>query len=79
MSKIDWNIGRKGRAWKAGEAIQRYELTPDKIEMIEGKLFWSEEARLIMLGLLLENIGIDEAIRLGDPIIWREAISQLEG
>jgi hypothetical protein len=78
MSKIDWDIRREGRAWKAGEVRQRYEMTPEKMELIEGKLFWTEEDRLIMLGLLLENVGIDKAIRLGDPNVWREAISHLE-
>ncbi len=77
MPKIDWNIHREGRAWQADEVRQRYDLTPEKIELIQGKLFWTEEDRIIMPGLLLENIGIDKAIRLGDPNIWREAISHL--
>jgi len=29
------------------------------------------------LALLLENVGIDKAIRLGDAEVWREAISEL--
>jgi hypothetical protein len=33
-------------------------LIPEKIELIQGKLFWSEEARLNMLGLLLEKLGL---------------------
>jgi hypothetical protein len=30
-----------------------------------------------MVGLLLENVGIDQAIRLGQPEVWREAIANL--
>jgi len=30
-----------------------------------------------MLALLLENVGIDKAIRFGDPNVWREAIADL--
>jgi hypothetical protein len=71
---IDWSIQRRGRAWR-NEAMARYELTPEKIEMVDGRLFWSDEDRLMMLGLLLENVGVDEAIRLGDPQVWREAIA----
>jgi hypothetical protein len=77
MSETDWDIRRDGRAWKAEEVRQRYDLTPEKMELIEGKLFWSDEDRLNMLGLLLENVGIDKAIRLGNANLWREAISQL--
>lgn len=71
------NIGREGRAW-TDEALERYQRTPEKIEMIEGKLFWSDEERLVMMGLLLENIGADAAVRLGDPSVWRAAIASLE-
>jgi hypothetical protein len=47
---------------------------PEKIEMIRGKLFWDDEERLTVLALLLENLGVDQAVRLGDPAVWREAV-----
>jgi hypothetical protein len=73
----EWNIQREGRAWQGSEAMARFELAPEKFEMTYGKLFWSDEQRLVTLGLLLENVGIDAAIRMGDPRIWREAIAEL--
>jgi hypothetical protein len=57
--------------------MERYELTPEKIEMVGSKLFWRDEERLLMLGLLLENVGVDAAVRLGDPAVWREAVAAL--
>ena len=78
MNDSDWNIGHGGRAWASGEAMQRYELTPEKLEMIKGKLLWSEEDRVNLLGLLLENVGADRAVRLGDPQVWREAVARLD-
>jgi hypothetical protein len=48
------------------------------MELIEEKLFWTEEDRLRMLGLLLENVGTDKAIQLGNPQVWREAIAELK-
>ena len=78
MSKIVWDIRRKGRAWKRDEVRRRYYSAPEKIELIEGKLFWREKDRIRMLGLLLENVGVDKAIRLGDPRVWREALSELD-
>ena len=72
----EWNILREPRAWGA-EAMQRYELTPQTIEMIEGKLLWDDEARLTLLALLLENVGADAAVRLGDPGVWRAAVAEL--
>jgi hypothetical protein len=77
MPTTNWDIRREPRAWRSGEAMQRYELAPEKIEMIEGKLLWDDNARLMLLGLLLENVGADAAVRLGDPAVWRAAIADL--
>jgi hypothetical protein len=74
---VAWDIRRQGRAWSGDEAWARWELTPEKFEMIDGKAFWDENARRLLLGLLLENVGIDAAIRLGDPRVWKEAIAEL--
>lgn len=57
--------------------MARYYLTPDKIEMVEGKLFWSDEERVMMLALLLENVGVDRAVRIGNPAVWRAAVAKL--
>ena len=73
---IKWDIRRAGRAWGA-EAQARYQLTPEKFEMVDGRLFWSDDERLLLLGLLLENLGTDVAVRLGDAKVWREAVAAL--
>ena len=78
MSGIRWDIRREGRSWEGDEVWARYELTPENTEMTDGKLYWDDEERLTMLGLLLENVGIDRAIRLGDPRLWREAVAELD-
>jgi hypothetical protein len=74
---VDWDIRREGRAWVGSEALQRLELAPEKFEMNRGRLFWDEEERLLLLGLLLENVGVDAAVRLGDPDVWRAAVAEL--
>jgi hypothetical protein len=76
MTQVSWDIRREGRSWIAGEALPRYELTPEKIEMVRGKLFNNDEERIMMLGLLLENLGADAAVRLGDPQVWRDAVKR---
>jgi len=77
MRQVDWDIRREGRAWRGGEGLQRLELAPEKFEMVRGRLFWDDEQRLLLLGLLLENVGVDAAVRLGDPNVWRAAVSDL--
>ena len=77
MSDQSWDIRREGRAWR-DEFWSRYEQAPEKIEVVDGKLFTSDEERLTMLALLLENVGADAAVRLGDPAVWRRAIADLE-
>jgi hypothetical protein len=78
VSEVEWDIRREGRAWSGDEWRVRREVTPEKIELIGGKLFWTDEDRLAMLALLLENVGVDQAVRLGDPQVWREAIARLD-
>lgn len=77
MRYSDWDIRREGRAWHGGEAMARWQLTPEKLEMNEGKLLWYDEDRVKLLGLLLENLGADRAVRLGKPAVWRAAVAEL--
>jgi urease accessory protein UreH len=70
-----WRIGRDGKLIN----VERFMLAPEKMELVAGKLFASEEQRMAMLGLLLENVGIDAAIELGPPELWRKAIDQIHG
>lgn len=77
MKDSDWDIRREGRAWRGKEAGQRYDLTPEKLEMIEGRLLWDAEERVKLLGLLLENVGADRTVQLGNPQVWRAAVAAL--
>jgi hypothetical protein len=72
-----WDIRGEGRAWTSSEAMERFALTPEKLEMSEGRLLWDDEERLLLLGLLLENVGANAAVRLGDPAVWQAAVAQL--
>ena len=77
MSDVQWDIRREGRGWEGDEAMERYFLAPEKMEMTDGKLYWDDGQRLCMLGLLLEVVGVDAAVRLGDPQVWRAAVAEL--
>ncbi len=72
---IRWDIRRGGRRWEGEEASGRWQLTPEKFEMYRGKLFWSEADRINLLGLLLENVGADAAVRLGSLAVWEAALA----
>lgn len=60
--QFNWDIRREGHAW-GKDTLRRYLRT--------------EEDRLNVLAMLLENVGVDKAMRLGDPNVWREAIKEL--
>jgi hypothetical protein len=77
MVKPKWDIRNAGRAWRGDEAFERYQLTPHKIELIKGKLLWSKPDRETLLALLLENVGADRAVQLGDSEVWRQAVAKL--
>ena len=49
--QIDWDIRLEGRVWEGEQARARYELTPEKFEMWQGKLFWDDEQRLALDGV----------------------------
>ena len=78
MAEITWDIRREGRRWRPGEMRERWEALPEKFEVIDGQLPWAEEEKLHLLGVLLESVGVDRAVRLGAPRVWREAIAALE-
>jgi hypothetical protein len=77
MKPIDWDIRREGRQWSHEEFDQRLYQAPEKIEFVNG-IFASDRERLTVLGLLLENLGIDRAIGFGKLEDWRAAIEDLE-
>ncbi|HJW92562.1 MAG TPA: hypothetical protein VJ901_02990 [Thermoanaerobaculia bacterium] len=73
-----WDIRREGREWAGDECYARFDLTPERFEMADGKLFWSDEQRITLLALLLENVGIDAALRLAPLDLWRESLDAAE-
>ena len=70
MKAIVWDIRREGRRWSHEEFDQRTYQAPEKIEYVDG-IFASDRQRLIVLGMLLENLGIDRAIRYGKLEDWK--------
>jgi len=75
---IAWDIHREGRAWTREEFNVRADrLMELKFEIVRGKLFWSEETRRMVLAMLLENVGMDAAVHMGDPAQWKEAVDGL--
>jgi hypothetical protein len=75
--KAKWDIRNEGRAWGKDEAWARFVLKPEKIEMVKGQLLSTEDDRETLLALLLENVGADRAMQLGDPEVWRAAVAKL--
>jgi hypothetical protein len=77
MKSINWDIRREGRRWSNEEFDQRIYQAPEKIEYVNG-IFASDRERHIVLGMLLENLGIDKAIEFGKLEDWKAAIAELE-
>jgi hypothetical protein len=51
----------------------RLDFTPDHFEVIDGEMLCSETHRINLLGVVLEQVGIDTALRLAPKELWREA------
>ena len=77
MKSSKWDIRPEGRRWSHEEFDQRTDQAPQKIEYVDG-IFASNRERLNVLGMLLENLGIDKAIRFGKLENWKVAIADME-
>ena len=77
MTKPNWDIRNEARTWSKDEAWQRFELLPEKFEMIHGRLLLSDEEIDSLLGLALEPVGADRAVQLGRPRVWCAAVAAL--
>ena len=77
MKPIEWDIRREGRRWSHEEFDQRIDQAPEKIEYVDG-IFASNRERLNVLGMLLENLGIDKVIHFGKLEDWKAAIAAME-
>jgi hypothetical protein len=76
---ITWDIHREGRSWTPEEFTARADrLLGVELEVSGGKLFGSEKTRRLILGMLLENLGMDAVVRLGDLARWKEAVIAVE-
>ena len=69
-------IHRQGRAWVAEEVRERMRRLGDcKLEVRDGRLFADECYRRMGRGMLMETVGLDAAIELAGPGLWRQALS----
>jgi hypothetical protein len=73
MMDSDWHIGRLPHEW-GEKALSRLDFCPEKFEVIDGELLLSEEERVNLLGALLELVGTDRAVQLGDATVWRKSV-----
>ena len=76
MKKSDWDIRREPRQWTKEEWDRRIYQAPEKIEFAGG-IFDNDRERMTVLAMLLENLGIDKAVQLGNPADWKAAIDEL--
>ena len=75
MKDKHWDIRREGRAWDVAEAADKLDILLGKLDLVGGKLCLDEAQRLVLLAALLENVGLDAAVRLADTERWTQAIS----
>ena len=76
MDNDDWDIRREPRRWTDEEFNRRIYQAPEKIEY-GGGIFFGDEQRMTVLAMLLENLGIDRVVQLGNPADWKAAIDDL--
>lgn len=73
-----FDIGLEGRRWNVTRFHELDDVLPEKMELIEGRLFWGERYRLGMLAAMLEQVGLAKAVTLAPKDLWLQALAQLE-
>jgi hypothetical protein len=71
-------IGLEGRRWNVDRFHALDNVLPEKFELIDGKLFWSERERIGLLGAMLEQVGLAKAVTLAPKELWLQALAQLD-
>jgi hypothetical protein len=72
---MHWDIHRQGQPITRQ---QYYSLPHAPLELLDGYLYACQEYRITLLGALLQNVGLEAAVRLGDLAVWKEAIAARE-
>ena len=73
-----FNIGLDGHLWNVDRYYELDDVLPEKMELLEGKLFHGERQRLGMLAAMLEQVGLEKAVTLAPKALWLEALEKLE-
>ena len=87
LDEVEWDkppepgtfdIGLEGRRWNVERFLALERVLPEKMELIDGKLFWGERYRLGMLAAMLEQVGLEKAVTLAPKALWLEALATLD-
>ena len=78
MPSTEFVIGNEPQIWTADRFTAWRDGLPEKWELLAGQISGGNEDELLhMLAGLLEHIGADRAVQLGDPQVWRRAVAKL--
>ena len=78
MRYTEFVIGNEPQIWTADRFTEWRDGLPEKWELLAGQISGGHEDELLhMLAGLLEHIGADRAVQLGDPQVWRRAVAKL--
>ena len=73
-----FDIGLEGKRWNVHRYHALDDVLPEKMELLDGKMFHGERQRLGMLGAMLEQVGLAKAVTLVPKELWLQALDQLE-
>ena len=78
---VPWKIAAEPATLTRDEFWARYDHfnMPEKFEASQGKLFWNDEQRLHVLGMLLEAVGLKRALALSPPETLCAALGEPAG
>jgi hypothetical protein len=75
---IAWDFRAEGYGWDENTWARIKLIEEFKLEVIDGKLMYDDTMRLLLMGLPIENVGLDKLVRLGDPEALKKAVGKLD-
>ena len=69
----DWPIERRSKSFSGDAFTEMVERFPARVDCCDGMIGPDHERRMLMLAMLIENVGVDEVIKIGNAELWLEA------
>ncbi len=71
----EWPVERTPKRFSGDEFSAMVDRFPARVDCCDGMIGENHQQRLLMLAILIENVGIDEVVKIGPLQLWIDAVN----